>query len=150
MAFLVVRRRTRTEEALLASEQRWATTLASIGDAVIATDIQGRITFMNPTAERYTGWTLSEAAGRPVTEVFHIINEATCEEVESPAAKVLREGVVVGLANHTLLVNRDGTELPIDDSGAPITDAQGADQRRGARVPRHHGTPAGGGGAARE
>ncbi len=113
------------QEALRRSEQRWATTLASIGDAVIATDIAGRITFMNPTAESATGWTLPEAAARPVTEVFHIINEDARQEVECPVTRVLAEGVVVGLANHTLLVKRDGTEVPIDDSGAPIVDEMG-------------------------
>ncbi len=106
-------------------EQRWATTLASIGDAVIATDVEGKITFMNAVAEQMTGWPLKEASMRPVTEVFNIINEQTRSEVESPVTKVLREGMVVGLANHTILVKKDGTELPIDDSGAPIRDNDG-------------------------
>ena len=113
------------ETALQESEQRWAITLASIGDAVIATDVTGRITFMNAVAEELTGWTLSDAAARSVPEVFNIINEQTRREVESPVAKVLREGMVVGLANHTILVKRDGTEVPIDDSGAPIRGADG-------------------------
>jgi PAS domain S-box-containing protein len=117
--------RGRSERALSDSEQQWATTLASIGDAVIATDVQGRITFMNAVAERLTGWTLAEASTKPVTDVFHIINEGTRSEVESPVAKVLREGMIVGLANHTILVKEDGTELPIDDSGAPIRDRDG-------------------------
>ncbi len=113
------------ETALQESERRWAITLASIGDAVIATDVTGRITFMNAVAEELTGWTLSDAAARSVPEVFNIINEQTRREVESPVAKVLREGMVVGLANHTILVKRDGTEVPIDDSGAPIRGADG-------------------------
>ena len=113
------------ETALQESERRWATTLASIGDAVIATDATGRITFMNAIAENLTGWTLSDAAARSVPEVFNIINEQTRREVENPVAKVLREGMIVGLANHTILVKRDGTEVPIDDSGAPIRDADG-------------------------
>ncbi len=113
------------ETALRISEQRWATTLSSIGDAVIATDPTGRITFMNSVAEEMTGWTLEEASLMPVTEIFNIINEHTRKEVESPVAKVLREGMVVGLANHTILVRKDGTEVPIDDSGAPIKDKDG-------------------------
>ena len=117
--------REHAERALRESEQRWATTLASIGDAVIATDVEGRIGFMNAVAEALTGWTLREAAGKPVAEVFSIINEGTRQAVESPVARVLREGMVVGLANHTVLVRKDGTEVPVDDSGAPIRDARG-------------------------
>ncbi len=111
--------------ALRASEQRWATTLSSIGDAVIATDVEGKITFMNAVAEGLTGWTLQEAAARPVTEVFSIINEQTRNQVENPVTKVLREGMTVGLANHTVLMKKDGSEVPIDDSGAPIKDEAG-------------------------
>jgi PAS domain S-box-containing protein len=117
--------RKRVEEALRESEQRWATTLASIGDAVIATDMKGRITFMNAIAEELTGWALIEALTRPVTDVFNIINEQTHQTVEDPVARVLEEGMVVGLANHTILVRKDGTEVPIDDSGAPIRDGDG-------------------------
>ena len=113
------------ESALRESEQRWATTLASIGDAVIATDTDGRISFMNSVAEELTGWTQKDAALRPIAEVFHIINEQTRKEVDSPVSRVLREGIIVGLANHTILVRRDGTELPIDDSGAPIQRVDG-------------------------
>ena len=80
---------------------------------------------MNAVAEALTGWTLGEASMKPVTEVFHIINEHSRSEVESPVAKVLREGMVVGLANHTILVRKDGKEMPVDDSGAPIRDAEG-------------------------
>jgi len=101
-------------------------TLYGIGDGVITTDVAGRITRMNPVTEQLTGWRETEALGRPVTEVFHIINEATRVEVENPVARVLREGTVVGLANHTLLIARDGTEYAIADSGAPIRDAQDA------------------------
>ncbi|WP_437949485.1 ATP-binding protein [Sorangium sp. So ce296] len=100
-------------------------TLVSIGDAVIATDVDGRVVFMNPVAEQLTGWTEGEATGRPVTEVFHAIHEATREPIENPAGRVLREGRIVGLANHTLLVTRGGGETPIDDSAAPIRDASG-------------------------
>ncbi|MEP6988149.1 MAG: PAS domain S-box protein, partial [Chloroflexota bacterium] len=97
-------------------------TLASIGDAVIATDAQGRINFMNPVAQALTGWSDQDAAGRTLEDVFHIVNETSREVVESPVEKVLRQGSIVGLANHTLLVTKDGDEIPIDDSGAPIFD----------------------------
>ncbi len=116
---------TQTQAKLRESEQRWATTLSSIGDAVIATDTAGRITFMNPVAEKMTGWNLQEAANKPVTEVFNIINEQTRQKVVDPAEKVLQSGMIVGLANHTVLVRKDGTEVPIDDSGAPIQGAEG-------------------------
>ncbi|MGE5575557.1 MAG: PAS domain S-box protein, partial [Ignavibacteria bacterium] len=102
------------------SEERWATTLASIGDAVIATDLSGKITFMNGIAEGLTGWKLSEALQKPIKEVFNIVNEQTRLEVENPVHRVLKEGVVVGLANHTILIRKDHVETPIDDSGAPI------------------------------
>ncbi len=95
-------------------------TLASIGDAVIVTDVQGRLTFLNPEAERLTGWKTAEAKGAPLTTIFRIVNEQTGEPAESPVEKVLRQGTVVGLANHTVLIARDGRRLPIDDSGAPI------------------------------
>jgi len=100
-------------------------TLSSIGDCVLVTDKEGRITFMNPVAEEITGWKLNEAVGHPATEVFRILNEHTRAPVESPIDKVLREGVIVGLANHTLLIRKDGSEIPIDDSGAPIRDGRG-------------------------
>jgi PAS domain S-box-containing protein len=101
------------------------TTLQSIGDAVIVCNSSGKVTLMNPTAVEVTGWTSEQAKGQPLESVFRIINERTRETVESPVAKVLRFGNVVGLANHTLLVRRDGTEFPIDDSGAPIRDKNG-------------------------
>jgi PAS domain S-box-containing protein len=113
------------QTSLMASEQRWATTLASIGDAVIATDTVGKIVFMNGEAEELTGWALSEASQKPVKTVFNIVNEQTRLEVENPVDRVLNEGVVVGLANHTVLIRKDRTEVPIDDSGAPIKDKDG-------------------------
>jgi PAS domain S-box-containing protein len=100
-------------------------TLASIGDGVITTDVHGRVTTLNPVAEALTGWTQAEAAGQPLATVFHIVNEDTRATVESPTVKALRDGVIVGLANHTLLVRRDGSECPIDDSAAPIRDGEG-------------------------
>src|ERR1700730_4867006 len=99
--------------------------LNSIGDAVIVSDAVGRVAFMNPVAEALTGWSQAEAVGRPLPAVFRITNEQTRQPVEDPVAKVLATGVVLGLANHTLLLARDGTERPIDDSGAPIRDHDG-------------------------
>ncbi len=116
----------RTAWANLEKSEEWlATTLCSIGDAVIAADSRGIVTFLNPVAESLTGWTLGEAKGRGLDEVFRIMNEETRRPVESPVTKVLRSGLVVGLANHTVLIAKDGTERPIDDSGAPIKDDRG-------------------------
>ena len=100
-------------------------TLSCIGDGVIATDNQGLVTFLNPVAEALTGWSLADAAGLTLETVFHIVNETTRNIVENPAHKALREGVIVGLANHTLLIAKDGSERPIDDSAAPIRNAAG-------------------------
>jgi PAS domain S-box-containing protein len=100
-------------------------TLASIGDAVITTDVDGKIAYLNAVAEALTGWRQAEAAGRPLDTVFRIVNETTRKPVESPATRALREGVVVGLANHTVLIRQDGSECPIDDSAAPIRDERG-------------------------
>ncbi|MBK8478835.1 MAG: PAS domain S-box protein [Opitutaceae bacterium] len=113
-----------SEAARRTSEARHGITLKSIGDAVIATDEKGRVELLNPAAEHLTGWRHAEACGRPVGEVFRIINEATRQPVESPVTQVLREGTVVGLANHTLLLAKDGSERPIADSGAPLRDEQ--------------------------
>lgn len=100
-------------------------TLRSIGDAVITTDIAGRITYLNRVAESLTGWLLSEVLGQPLETVFKIVNEATRLPVDNPALRALREGVVVGLANHTILIQKDGNECSIDDSAAPIRDEHG-------------------------
>ena len=107
------------------SEKDLRITLNSIGDAVIAADLEGRITKMNPVAERLTGWSVQEALGKPVDKVFRIINAYSREPAEHPVEEVLRTGLVVGLANHTLLISRDGEEYQIEDSGAPILDARG-------------------------
>ncbi|WP_165250656.1 PAS domain S-box protein [Paludisphaera soli] len=109
-----------------ADRERLRITLASIGDGVVSTDAEGRVTYLNPAAEGLTGWTTAEAAGRPLVEVFRIVNQHTRAEVENPAIRALREGKVVGLANHTVLIARDGTERPIDDSAAPMFDEAGA------------------------
>ena len=100
-------------------------TLASIGDGVITTDPHGRVTFVNPVAEALTGWTQEQAVGQALERVFVIVNEDTRAQVENPALRALRDGLIVGLANHTLLIARDGTERPIDDSAAPIRGATG-------------------------
>jgi len=100
-------------------------TMESIGDGVIVTDRRGRITFLNAVAETITGWSRGEATSRPLPQVFRIINEGSREPVESPVARVLESGTIVGLANHTLLIARDGTEIPVDDSAAPVKDDDG-------------------------
>jgi PAS domain S-box-containing protein len=110
---------------LAESEARASRILQSIGDAVIVTDEQACITNMNHVAESLTGWTLSDARGELLSTVFHIVDEENRETVESPADKVRRLGTIVGLANHTILIRKDGTETPIDDSGAPIRDDDG-------------------------
>jgi len=99
------------------------TTLQSIGDGLITTDVEGRVTNLNPVAEALTGWTTLAAQGQPLTTVFQIVNEATRQPVLNPVFKALEEGMIVGLANHTLLIHKDGTERPIDDSAAPIRGA---------------------------
>ena len=111
---------TRAAAEIERQRQLLAVTLASIGDGVIVTDHAGCVTFLNKEAERLTGWRNEDAAGHPLTTVFHIINEESRQPVESPADKVLSQGTAVGLANHTLLIAKDGREIPIDDSGAPI------------------------------
>jgi PAS domain S-box-containing protein len=118
--------RKRAEEELRKRSEWLRITLASIGDAVISTDAEARVTFMNGIAESLTGWTQSEAMGRPLSEVFQIVNERTREPSANPALRALQEGTVVGLANHTILIARDGKERPIDDSAAPIRDDSGA------------------------
>ena len=112
-------------ESKLKQSERWlATTLRSIGDGVIATDAKGCVVFMNSVAEALTGWKQEEALGRDLTKVFDIIDEETHKVTETPATRAIREGVVVGLADH-ILIPRDGTEIPIDDSAAPIRDDKG-------------------------
>lgn len=116
----------RRAEAQLQHQSEWLrVTLNSIGDAVITTDVDTAVTSLNTIAEALTGWTNDEARGRRLSDVFHIVNETSRRVVESPADRALREGRVVGLANHTVLIARDGTEVPIDDSAAPIRDERG-------------------------
>ncbi len=118
--------RGKASELVLVQAERLRTTLESIGDAVIVTDQEGRITTLNSVAEALTGWGKEEANGLPIEAVFQIVNEDSREKVENPAARALRDGMVVGLANHTVLIGKDGQEQPIDDSAAPVTDAQGS------------------------
>jgi PAS domain S-box-containing protein len=117
--------RRRSMLAAQAQREQLRVTLSSIGDAMIATDVDGRVMLMNPVAEALTGWSSAEALGQDITSIFRIVNEASHRPVESPVVRALRDGVVVGLANHTLLIARDGSQRPIDDSGAPIRDSQG-------------------------
>ena len=103
----------------------WRVTLNSIGDCVITTDTEGAINYINQVAQEVTEWNVDEAQGQPLEKVFNIVNEYTLQPVESPIVKVLRDGVTVGLANHTSLITKSGRYLPIDDSGAPIRDDEG-------------------------
>ena len=129
-AYTVVRRQLRqtglSQAALARSEEDLATTLHSIGDAVMATDVQGRITRMNAVAERLTGWPIEQARGRLVQEVFCVLHEDTREPAEVPVQRVLHSGTPHQRSNHTVLVARDASECPIADSAAPIRNAAGA------------------------
>lgn len=122
LLFVVHHLSQRSRNELRTSARWFSTTLASIGDAVVATDEAGKVSFMNPMAEVLTGWTLADARGNPLDAIFRITNEETGAPVENPVEKVLREGLVVGLANHTVLAAKDGSVRPIEDSAAPIKD----------------------------
>lgn len=121
-----VTQRKQAEDDLRRSEENMAVTLNSIGDAVLTTDLQGCVTRMNPIAETLTGWTQAEALSRPIAEVFRIINEETRKSGVIPVDQVLSSGEIHGLANHTILIARDGRERPIADSAAPIRSKDGA------------------------
>jgi PAS domain S-box-containing protein len=125
LVFRDITERKRNEAIVREQQEWWRVTLASIGDAVIATDTEARVTFLNPVAERLTGWSQVEAAGQPLDTVFPIANEQTGLPIENPVANVLRDGVTVGLGNHTILTAKDGTRWPIDDAAAPIRDGNG-------------------------
>jgi PAS domain S-box-containing protein len=116
----------KSERKVKESEQWLATILNSMGDGVIATNAQGRIEFINPVAQELTGWRQEEAAGNDSTQVLNIINAETRGPAENSVTRVLRDGLEVGWVNHTLLIAKDGTEIPIDEKAAPITDDQGA------------------------
>ncbi|EKD30711.1 MAG: hypothetical protein ACD_77C00487G0021 [uncultured bacterium] len=117
--------RKQAEIDLRESEERFRTTLYSTGDAIITTDIHGHIRNMNPVAEELTGWTETDANGKPIREIFCVYSEDTREEIENPVDKVLEKGMIVMLSNHTFLKSKNGNEIPIGDSGAPIRDAEG-------------------------
>ena len=143
-----VQRRRRAEVEAREQGERLRVTLHSIGDAVVTTDPQGRVAMMNRVAQHLTGWSQNEAAGLPLETVFKIVNESSRQTVENPALRALQEGVIVGLANHTILISKEGLERPIDDSAAPIRDESGevigsvlvfrdiTEQRRAARQSR--------------
>lgn len=116
----------RTLKELRDTRESLSVTLQSIGDAVIATDLQGRVTLMNRAAADLTEWNIAEAIGRPISDVIPLINEETRNRMDDPTGRVIREGRVVGLANHTMLITRGGREVPITDSGAPIRAADGS------------------------
>jgi PAS domain S-box-containing protein len=124
-SFRDITERTRAEEEVRQQREWFQVTLRSIGDAVITTDIQGRVTFLNPVAEVLTGWSSEEASGQPLKTVLNIIHEQTRKPAVHPIDKVLREGITVELSNHTALVAKDGSETSIEDSAAPIRDCAG-------------------------
>ncbi len=120
-----ITKRIKTQELLQESNEKLSTTLRSIGDAVIATDTESCVTLMNPIAEKLTGWLLTEAKGKTLKEIFNIVNTHTKKPAVNPVLKVLESGKIVGLANHTMLIAKDGTEYQIADSAAPIRDSKG-------------------------
>ena len=124
-SFRDITERKRAEQELRQQREWFEVTLSSIGDAVITTDIEGKVTFLNPMAEMMTGWKTAEASGQPLEKVFNTINEDTRKPARNPVDRVLRDGVVVGLANHSALIGKDGTERSIEDSAAPIRNTTG-------------------------
>ena len=128
LAFYILREirlRERHAEQIRQREQWFRTTLTSIGDGVIATDERGLVTFINPVAEQLAGTTLAESRGRKIQSVLPLFNETTQKPVENPVTIVMQKGVIVGMANHTVLKRPDGTTIPIEDSAAPIRDEKG-------------------------
>jgi PAS domain S-box-containing protein len=117
-----IKLRERHEDQTRQREEWFRVTLTSIGDAVIATNERGAVTFINPIAERLTGTTFAEAKGKPIAEVFPIFNEITLQPVDNPVRRVMELGNIIGLANHTVLRHRNGSYIPIEDSAAPIRD----------------------------
>ncbi|MFW6274440.1 MAG: PAS domain S-box protein, partial [Spirochaetota bacterium] len=120
-----IQARKRSENEIKAQEINLRTTLNSIGDAVISTDIDGKIVRMNPVAERLCGWSSDDAKGKALTEVFHIVHAVTRKNARNPVTKVLKTGNIIGLANHTVLISKEGAEYQIADSAAPIIDDAG-------------------------
>jgi PAS domain S-box-containing protein len=121
--FRVIPKPLRVERTLPGNPSSWfETAMSCIGDAVIATDPGARVIFLNPAAEKITGWTHQEAVGKPLQEIFNTVSEQTRATIESPVTKAIRDGAIVGPANHTVLIARDSSEYFIDDSAAPIRD----------------------------
>jgi PAS domain S-box-containing protein len=120
------RSRARAAAVIHRERETLQATLLSIGDGVIIADAEGRVTFLNAVAQQLTGWTSKEARGEPLPEVFHIVNEETRSPVNNPALRAMEEGRIVELANHTILIAKNGMERPIDDSAAPIRDGHGS------------------------
>ncbi|WP_303869103.1 HD domain-containing phosphohydrolase [Acetobacterium wieringae] len=120
-----ISRRKQMEKSLFIEKERLQTTLLSIGDGVISTDSRGCVTLINKVAENLTGWNQQEAYGLPLDQVLKLVNEYTRESCENPARRVLEEGVIIELNNHTLMLSKDGREIPIEDSAAPIKDQDG-------------------------
>src|SRR5438876_3868829 len=125
IAIAVARYRHQAERRVKQMEHWLATTLTSIGDGVIAMDLNGRVTFMNPVAQRLTGWDLETAMNRQVQEIMPLINEDDLTEIENPARRVLSEGIVLGLSPRTAILRRSGERMPIDDCAAPVRDDHG-------------------------
>jgi PAS domain S-box-containing protein len=113
------------EKSLAGYYKEFFTVLYSIGDGVITTDVIGNVKRMNAVAEKLTGYSIDEAAGKPIEEIFNIINESSRKLVENPIQQVIKKDIVVGLANHTILIGKDGAEIPIADSASPIRDEHG-------------------------
>ncbi len=126
VTFMDITNRKKLEQAIYSEKEQFRTTLLSVGDGVISTDGRGRIEVMNPVAEELTGWTQQEAVGRPFEEVFHIINEHTGEICENPVKRVMEYKEIIDLDRHTMLVSKDGSRIPIEDSAAPIRSEEGA------------------------
>ena len=125
VTFMDITNRKRLEQEVHLEKEQFRTTLLSVGDGVISTDERGRVEVMNPVAEELTGWTHQEAKGRPFEEVFHIINEHTGELCENPVERVMEYKEIMDLARHTILVSKDGSRIPIEDSAAPIRSDEG-------------------------
>lgn len=124
-ALLDITERKLLEKSLEEEKEKLRITITSIGDGVISTDVNGKVTILNKVAEELTGWKQEEALGKPIEEVFNIINEKTRVKCENPIKKVIESGLIIGLANHTALISKDGTERSIADSAAPIKDSDG-------------------------
>jgi PAS domain S-box-containing protein len=126
VGWLLVSRSLRIQEATLRQDHEWfRVTLANIGDAVIASNADGKVTFMNAAAQSLTGWPQEEARGKPLADVFKLVNQKTRQAVENPAERALREETAVGLFQHSLLVAREGAEKCIEDSWASVRDENG-------------------------